>query len=754
MKKIFLFALFSIAIFSFGQQKDSLRIKSLDEVTITGKKGQYKIDSSMTAAKIALKDIENPQTIISISSTLLKDQLNTNFDDALNNAPGVQKLWESTGRGSDGSGYYGIRGFDVQVGLKNGLPNLGNGTPDPSNIEKIEILKGPSGTLYGGALTSHGGLIDIITKKPLSYNFANLSYSYGSFESHRATLDYNQVLDNKNKSALRINAAYTNAETFQDYGYRKSAFVAPSLLLTVNDKLSFFVNSEFMYSKGTNPTMLFMDRSSVSRYRTVKELGYDPDKSFTSNDLALENPSYNIQTQMNYKINNQWNSQTSFSANTSYSRGYYSYLYEATNTIETTLGTPIDGSIYGRYTSKQDAKTNGYDFQQNFNGDFKIGSFRNRLLIGGDYYREKKTDKSSGYGNQGFIYIGKDNSTFQAIAPILNSVYGSPYSMNNAGDDSGLLTPQGVILPAGEPNNSTLENYSGYISNIFNIADNLLINAAVRYDVYAIKSENAFETSKKTLENWSPKFGIVFQPIKDQISIFVNYQNGFQRPQQVSDYVDGTGINRYAKPEQSIQYEGGIKLDVFHNKLSATLSYFDISVNDKAMFIGDYTNGHTTQDGKQRNKGIEASVFSTPISGWNILLGYSYTDSNLTKGDVDFSGLRPESAGPFHLANFWTSYKFTKTALKGLGLGVGGNYGSKYATLNRNIKDEITGSTVNSRFYLPEYFVFNASIFYEINHFRIAAKVDNFTNEVYYKGWSTINPQNPRSFLGSISYSF
>ena len=57
----------------------------------------------------------------------------------------------------DGAGYYSLRGFAVQPTMINGLPGLTNGSLDPANIDKIEVIKGPSGTLFGSSLISYGG---------------------------------------------------------------------------------------------------------------------------------------------------------------------------------------------------------------------------------------------------------------------------------------------------------------------------------------------------------------------------------------------------------------------------------------------------------------------------------------------------------------------------------------------------------------------------------------------------------------------
>lgn len=698
---------------------------------------------SETVAKMPLKNLENAQVYHVVSDGLIKEQVVTNFDDALKNVPGLEKLWESTGRSGDGGGYYSLRGFNTQATIKNGLPNFEFGIPDVANIESIEVLKGPSGTLYGSTLVSYGGLVNINTKKPFGQNAVGASFTGGSYDQYRGTLDVNRVISTDKGSAVRLNAAYTSQGSFQDAGRRKSALVAPSLLLKANERLSFLLNTEFTWSKGTNPTMLFADRSNPLRYTSVNELGYDINRSYTDNSLEIANRAFQVQAQARYQFNDRWHSQTAFSFNNSQSDGYYTYLYEGTAQIEAMAeqaGTPIaiDGHIFARMTSKQDAQVNGYDIQQNFVGQFHTGSVKHRLLLGADYYHRGVKADNGVYGNQGFIYIGDNKAQFQALVPLIHGAYNSPYSLNEQGDDSGVLTPEGIEAVTGgvtSPAETKLDNYSIYVSDVVNVLPNLLFNAALRVDAF----DNHSSDTKVVL---SPKFGVVYQPLLDQVAIFANYQNGFGTPQQVTNYVDGAPTVVYLDPERANQWEGGVKLNLLKDRFSATASYYDIRVTDKSLFVGDFTNGYYTQDATQRSKGVELSVVGTPLDGWNVIAGYANNDSKMEKADADYIGRRPEEAGPRHLANLWTSYTFTRSAVKGLGFGVGANYGSSYATLNRATTGEL---------YLPEYTVLNATAFYTFKQFRIGFKIDNLTDEVYYKGWSTINPQNRRSILGTLA---
>lgn len=703
----------------------------LGVVSINGKKhNKFTRETSVSVSKMPLADIENPQVYNSITANLLEEQVVTNFDDALKNAPGIDKLWESTGRGNDGAGYYSLRGFAVQPTLTNGLPALTNGSPDPANIESIEVIKGPSGTLYGSSLISYGGLINITTKRPF-YDFGgSVSYTSGSYGLNRVTADVNTTLSKEKNIALRVNTAYHTQNSYQDAGFRKSFFFAPSLAYQVNDRLSFYINTEFYKGKSTNQTMLFLDRGAQLRVNTIDELGYDIDRSYTGNDLYIETPTYSFQGQMNYKLSDNWTSQTAFSRSNSKSDGYYSYLYEGTQ--YTTLD---EGIALNRYISKQNSETIATDIQQNFIGDFNLGSMRNRMVVGLDYLKTNVINNNSPYITNGAIYIGNNLQEFnEEVLGITDPA--------NFTDDSGVLTQAGTdaLLANGtiNPSKTEQEIFSAYASDVINILPELSAMASLRID--------RFSNADHAQTALSPKFGVVYQPILNKVSLFANYMNGFSNVAPVDEVTNGVTTNRALDPEHANQFEAGTKLNLLNGRLSATLSYYDIQVRDRALRVDvDATNYFYTQDGTQESKGFEASFVANPVDGLNIVAGYSYNDSKLTEGAADFVGLRPESAGPQNLANLWASYQLTSGKFEGLGFGFGGNYASENKIFNRNLGGAFT---------LPEYTVVNASVFYGTPDFRISLKLDNIANKEYFKGWSTISPQNQRSLLANFTYNF
>ncbi|OXG09335.1 iron complex outermembrane receptor protein [Flavobacterium araucananum] len=718
--------------------------EQLDEIVINGngKKNSLARKETQQVSRLPLKNLENPQVYTTITSELLKEQVVTNIDDALKNAPGLSPLWASTGRGGDGAAYFSLRGFAVQPSMINGLPALSNGSLDPANIEKIEVIKGPSGTLFGSSLISYGGLINLTTKKPYDHFGGEINYTAGSYGLNRVTADVNTPLDDEHKVNLRINTAYHNENSFQDAGFKKSFFFAPSLSYQVSDRLSFFINTEFMNNKSTNPTMLFLDRGAPLRVHNMNELGYDNKRSYTSNELAVETPSYSLQGQMNYKISDQWTSQTVVSRNSAKTEGYYSYLYEGT---QYTTGIP-QGIVLGRQMNYQNATTLITDIQQNFIGDFKIGKLRNRIVAGLDYFNRGSIDNGSGYVANGNIYIG--NLDVKTVNENLYKITDPTKYITNG--DSGKLTKAGaesLLASAPMNNNKTKQEViSAYVSDVINFTPALSAMASLRADRFMTQGDVTTKTDDYNQTAFSPKFGLVYQPIIDKVSVFANYMDGFANSAPTSDILaDGTSRPRTFSPEHANQFEVGTKLNIFKDRLYATFSYYNTEVKYQVYTVYTATTQTSYQDGAQRNKGFEAEIVANPIDGLNIVFGYSYNDALLTAGDPDFVGHRPESAGPQNLANLWASYRFIEGDLKGFGLGFGGNYASDNKIMNR---------TLTGQFTIPEYTVLNSSVFYGTEKFTLTLKLDNIANVDTYDGWSTIHPKNMRSLAANFSYRF
>ncbi|MGV3508884.1 MAG: TonB-dependent receptor domain-containing protein [Sphingobacteriaceae bacterium] len=709
----------SVADFILNENNEQLK-----EVVVKGNLNKFAKKESEFVSKMPLENLENPQVYHVVSKELLREQLIFNVDDAINNTPGIQKMWEATGRGGDGGSYYNSRGFIVQSGLRNGIAGLVTSQIDAINLEKLEVIKGPSATLFGSKLISYGGLLNRVTKKPFDSLATEVTIAAGSYDFNRVSLDFNTPIDQGKKLMFRLNTAYNYEGTFQEQGFNRTFAVTPSLLYQPNERLSVTLDAELYQGKSIGKQMFFFYYSAEALGATSPDhLNLNYDKSYMGEGLNQKSRSINLFGQVNYKLSENWTSSTNITSSHSFSNGFSPYFYLLPDSAITKNPADVGNANYLARADQStgDSKNQMIEIQQNFNGDFMIAGLRNRLVLGLDFFRIN-SDQNFYYGNFDIAPLNDPNfdfSTFNGTS--MRAVYNS--------------TTAGTY-----PITTKINTYSAYISNVLNITDNLNVLTALRVDRYENKGglEGAnVEPFKQTA--FSPKFGVVYQPIKDKLSLFANYQNGFNNE---GTYVSESGVLN-AEPEQANQIEGGVKADAFGGKLTGTISYYNIKVKN-LLRPGSIPNTQT-QDGTQVSNGVEFDFIANPISGLNIIGGFSYNDSKMEKASDNENGRRPATASSPYLANLWASYRLPINKFRGLGAGVGFNYASENKILN---------SVSMGEFALPAYTILGATIFYDKAKYRIGLKANNLTNEKYYIGYTTMNPQKPRNFSVSVSYKF
>ena len=675
-------------------------IQNLEDVVIRTGGNRFAKKESFDVAKMPLKNIENSQVYIVVSKELMKEQVVTDYNSAFKNVPGAG-IAEVRNQGRTTSI---SRGFPTPQVVRNGVGSFTYTTIDPSNLERIEVIKGPSATLFGSTLSSFGGLFNRVTKKPFDTFKGEVSYSAASWDLNRLTFDINTPL-NKDKTALfRINTALHSERSFQDAGFNKNFSIAPSFSYEINDRLTLLIDAEFSMYKATSPTRLapFVVANTES---SIEKLEIPYKLSFANNTINYTSQQYNIFAQLKYKMSEEWTSQTILSRTRSSSDGYVVALQMRSPTTLRQQVTYQESPFYGT------------DIQQNFIGIFNIGKLKNRVVAGLDFYSLRATRNDAivnmpamDYKKPGDAY---NNFNIQKVQPMFAGAAFNNFVSNDE------------------------DTYSAYVSDVLNVTDKLLVMGGIRMDKY--ENHGTYYPSKDSIAGnynqtaFSPKFGVVYQIMKDKIAVFGNYMNGFSNVSG-SDF-DGNTF----KPNQANQWEGGLKFDL--SKISATLSYYDIAVTNITRDDPDHAN-YSIQDGTQVSRGFEAELIANPISGLNIVAGYTYNDSKYEKSNASVQGLRPTTAGSPRTANLWASYRLVTGRAQGLGIGFGGIYGSEYYQTN----------TTTFKFSIPSYTVLDASLFYDQPKYRIGLKVDNLTNEKY---WSyRLAAQNPTRVTANITFKF
>ena len=722
--------------------------QELEEVTVEStRRNKFTNISSEYAAKLPLTNLENPQVYSSISGELMESQQSYSVKEALNNVASIHKLWDANGRASSGGAYYTLRGFSTQSMLRNGIAGNVTTTIDVSNLERIEVLKGPSGTLYGSSTTSFGGLINRVTKKPSSSTFGAVSVSGGDFSTSRIAADYNTPLNKDKTLLMRLNSAYQSKESFQDAGFARSFSFAPSLSYRVNDRLTINVDGEFFKTRNADFQGIYLyDTPDNLGVHKVSDTKINFDLAYKSNDVYNESTVGNLFGQAVYRLSGNWTSQTNVAYTTSRSDGPAPFFYLLPNLAITGDASDTGSDYLSRCVWTPVGNDRSLEIQQNFTGLFSIGSMKNKLTAGLDYYNYSS---SLTY----FYFLGSYNglSAYYMFDYInLDGAMSNYYNFNNYNINKAFNENTDATLLS----HSDTKTYSAYAVDVLEISPKLSAMVSARIDrfengdIYNPMTDATTEGYGQTA--FSPKFGLVYQPVEKKVALFANYQNGFQNVGPVTQQ-DGT-VSDF-DPKQANQWEGGIKLNLLNDRLSATFSYYDIKVKNNTrsetrvvdMDGTPTTVQYTVQDGTQYSRGTEAEIIANPVSGLNLVFSYAYNKSRWEKSSEDVEGLRPINSGPENAANAWVSYNFQQGALDHFGLGFGGNYSD--VNLIANTKS-------GGKFELPAYTVLNASLFYDSPAFRIGLMAKNLNDKDYYAGYSTISPQAPRQFVLDLKFRF
>ncbi|MFQ4144493.1 TonB-dependent siderophore receptor [Chlorogloeopsis sp. ULAP02] len=660
------------------------------ELVVTGEQDGYRVQDASTATRTDTPLRNIPQSIQVVPQQVLKDQQVTRLSEALRNTPGVAR-GGTTPRFTFVEDAL-IRGFDANY-LVNGLSSLTDFAPifEASNIESVEVLKGPASVLYGRGFT--GGIVNLVTKQPLSKPYSLLEFSAGSFNFYRGSVDFSGPLNDNRTVLYRFTGAAQTTESFFDFYDAQRYSLAPTLTWQISDRTK--ITFEANYAQATQPfdlglpavgTILPNPNGKIPRDRYVSEpsdqgqyealtLGYDFQHRFSDN-LEIRNAfrfvDFNIDRQAVFS-----------------------------------LGLDPDGRTLNRRFQSPNFGELVYNLDTYVIGKFNTGSIKHEIVAGVNLFRRDST--LAGFN--------------RSAAPIdlFDPVYGQPL---------------GDVIDRYD-NLTRTDSVGFYLQDQIALTNNLKLLLGGRFDITSQKSEDFLESTSSFQQDeaFSPRLGIVYQPIP-ALSFYGSYSRSFLPV--VGRTADGSLFN----PERGTQYEIGVKADL-SDQLAATLAFYDLTRSN--VETADLENpDFSIQTGEQQSQGIEFNIAGEILPGWDIIAGYAYTDAKITKDNTFAVGNNINNI-PKHAFNVWTTYKLQEGDLKGLGFGLGLFF----------VGDR-PGDLDNS-FEIPSYLRTDAAIFYTRDGFRAALNFRNIFNIDYFESAGNINRVilgEPFTVQGTISWQF
>lgn len=689
--------------------------QALEEVTVAGKNNRYKI--SLPSASLRLNEplLEAPQNIQTVSDQVIKDQQIISMSDGLiRNVSGAVRLehW--------GDMYTNItmRGSQIQA-MRNGFNVVssfwGPLTEDMSFVDHIEFVKGPAGFMLGNGDPS--GMYNVVTKKPTGFNRGEVSFTLGSYDLYRTTVDFDHKLTSDGKLLFRLNTAVQNKGSFRPYEQNNRYSVAPVLSYQLTDKTKITAEYTFQNAKMTEVGSYYI--FSPKGYAT-----YPQEATMTQPNLPatrINDQSLFLNLQHNFDDNWKLTAQAAYFK---YNQVGYSSWPSAVN---------ANGTII-RNVGIWDAESSMKLAQLFINGQAKTFGINHRILAGFDG------------GKKNYLADwGQSHDLDLASAPfdLNNPNYGFP--QNGYPDFDRLTSLEQRAINAGGLMDS--KYLSAYAQDELGFFDNRVrLTLAGRYTYV---SQAAWGGAPDKAKKVTPRVGLSFS-VDKTTAIYAVYDEAFT-PQ--SGLIRNGGK---VEPITGTNNEIGIKKDWFGGKWNTTLSAYRILKQNELTADPTNTPGQNFSVvlGEKRSQGIEFDLRGKITDGLTLIANYAYTDSKVTEVTPGVTGINVGDVIPGfakHVSNAWLTYTLQNGALKGSGISVGFTY----------LADRATDTWSVGLQKLPNYFKLDGGLFYERPKFKITGNAFNILNKYLFSGsyYEWLNAyyyqaEAPRNYRVSVAYKF
>lgn len=713
---------------------DQVVVLSAFEVTEDRARG-YQATNTTSATRLNTPIVDLSKNISVITRDLIDDLKVTEFNEAL-------YLSASVSYTSPYSGRVAIRGFENAAPKRNGLGNYGSdeSITDTATMERIEVVKGPSSLLYGSS--SPGGLINYVTKKPVSYRINDLRLMVGSNQKLRTELDLGGTFFDRQDLTYRFVAAHETSDGPGLYNLSERGVVAGSVRWHITPKTYLMVGGEYMSSKRTLPRpygdgyhmarfgpsgifdgdYVFNTSKLINKFQRDDGVhaGAGPrnhhDTFVTRYDIDF---SHTFANDLNIFINYNWMQNKLQEINTNgQNEGWVTRPVDPPSFNEQAM--PLGFRWPNRIQHNLTAALN-YTFKRDW--------IETQIVAGMEFY---KFDLE-------FSQLGMGDSS---LWPKVNFVTLAGYDAQNWAN-----TPRSILQNVAATNGTQWQQYFYYTRQQTYDAPYLLFHnylferrlrvlAGIRRDKINIKqlfypmdpARSPFgllppSPTDSDASATTPLLGLSFTPLQHKPGFTV--YSSFSRSLLANEIVNPDGSS--LPPETGEGLEFGLKFDI-DQRFSATLSWFHIEKKNLARLILNTNPAFWETSGLQRSKGVDLDVFYAVTPDWQVLFSGVVMDTVYVSDDNPaYIGQRLPGV-PKWSYSLWNKYTFSSGNLRGLS--VGGGVVSKpeilpFGQQAPNLKN-------------PAYDRFDLLLGYSTKiggrDWEFSAKINNLTDKLFFDG--------------------
>ncbi|MDF4292349.1 TonB-dependent siderophore receptor [Vibrio parahaemolyticus] len=245
-----------------------------------------------SGTKTDVEWLDVPQAVSVVTKTEMQDRGAVRLVDALDGVAGVNN---TLGEGSRDQ--FMIRGFDSLNDMyRDGMRDDGTlqSYRSLANVERVEIVKGPAGALYGRG--SAGGIINLVTKRANGDNFTHVKGSVGSNSQYVGQVDSSMAFSDKVNG--RINLEYRQADSYVDHVDSNDFFIAPTIRVLPADGHTIDIDVEYAHQE------LVPYRGAPSK--NGKPVDLPVSTYFGGTNDYQESDSLRVAVDYEWRLNDQW----------------------------------------------------------------------------------------------------------------------------------------------------------------------------------------------------------------------------------------------------------------------------------------------------------------------------------------------------------------------------------------------------------------------------------------------------------------
>ena len=761
--------------------------------------------SSGLATKSDMSLMETPAPVVIVDKALIASQGIDSLQDVIRNVSGLTQAGNNYGIGDNlvirglGANYT----YDGMYGGA-GLGNTFNPTRSLTNVESIEVLKGPATGLYG--MGSAGGVINLIEKKPQFNEQHTLEMDIGQWDSYSLALDStNAITDDL---AYRVMAKTASSDGFRDLKEQRDEIYS-SLKYVLNDQHAFVLSGAYIKdaiavdsighpirifnSESVNgltagevsgadlvndPTASGLQLSEVQRNELTNSLasndGLTPFNFGTNgiiSPMAKDNEGEELRFKLahNYYISddlflNQQLQYRNYTSSFARQTGAYNYVYwNRRGVINQDPRAPlvVDNVLYPFAARRQEyrqveADEKSWQYFLDLRYDFMLGNIENELLVNANYEDRDIRFKQYSIYDADKVIKNKDGEViYQGALPYIFDIRQPNWPADEFADYDPLKTSD---------YNKKVQAWGVGLQHVAYINDKITTRIGVAhnrikqsYEHFGVDPRYSQSRANPTPEANTSDSGLTYNlgatyQVNADMALFLNHSKG-RTAYSVLGSVAGNEADR--DDSESVSNDLGFRFKAFDDQLLASIVVFESARTNLEYANPLYEAGVSAPnvvesffDGEEQTKGVEIDLNAYLNDQWKVNINGVYQDArDKTNPNRDSYNTRQKGV-PYVTASSWVTYSAALFELPhAVDLSAGLTFVDKRSTNSSSFGID--------NGYVPAYTVYDAAVSYKADNWQMQLNINNLFNKKYYSKAMFLGgmPGEERNAKLSFSYT-